>query len=154
MFRGVTMVKWSRRGGQAPIRINALWSGVVWALMTTIFIFAALALWVLMTKGTVYHFSGMIIAVMLLGALAGGIVSGKTAGILGLLHGFLVGMIYFIAIVSFLIAWNTGMPSLFTLMMQLLFVLLPAAIGGVIGVNLPGRLRNRPHNRLNYTARH
>ncbi|SFG76275.1 putative membrane protein, TIGR04086 family [Desulfotomaculum arcticum] len=153
MLRGITLVKWSRSGGQAHlIKISALWAGVVWAVMTTVFICAALALWVLMTNGMVYHFSSIITASILLGAIIGGIVSGNNAGGLGLLHGTVVGLLYFVAIFSFLIAWNGGMPPLSTAIVHLLMVLIPAALGGVIGINLPIRGKNRSHTRLNYTA--
>ena len=153
MLRGITLVRWPRGGGQAlSIKINALWAGVVWAVMITVFICAALAAWVIMTSEVVYHFSGIIAAGILLGAITGGTVSGKTAGGLGLLHGSFVGMLYFAATFSFLTAWNGGIPPLSTVIVHFLAILIPAAIGGVIGVNLPGRGKNRLRTGLKYTA--
>ncbi|SFR08119.1 TIGR04086 family membrane protein [Desulfoscipio geothermicus] len=138
MFRGITLVSWSHRDGQAGLfKMGALWGGVLWALTSTLFVCAALMLWVFMTGGQVYHFSGIVTAGILLGTFTGGAVSGKIAGRMGWLHGAAVGLLYCLAIVLFLAVWSTGFPTLPVLVARFFMVLVLAAAGGIIGVNLP-----------------
>ena len=136
MFRGITLVSWSHRDGQAGLKPGALWAGVIWALTSTAFICAALLLWVFMTAHQVYHFSSIIMAGIWLGTLLGGAVSGRTAGNLGWLHGLVVGFIFYLAVTLLLAVWNTGLPALPAWLAHGLVVAL-STVGGIVGGNIP-----------------
>jgi len=144
MFKGVTLVSWSRRDGQAGLlKPSAIWAGVAWALISMAFICTALMLWVFMTTHEVYHFSALIAAGIGLGALLGGAVSGRTAGYLGWLHGITVGFIYYLSVMLVLAVWSTGLPIGFGYGLVLLIL---AAAGGVVGVNLSVTRHSYPKN--------
>ncbi len=147
MFKGITLFSWSRRNGQAGLlNPGAVWSGVVWALMSTVFICTALMLWVFMTAGEVYHFSALLKAGIGIGALLGGAVSGKTAGYLGWLHGVTVGFIYFLAVLLLLVVWSNGLSTLPVWFGYSLVLLLLSAAGGVAGVNISAASRGSSIN--------
>ncbi|TYO98045.1 TIGR04086 family membrane protein [Desulfallas thermosapovorans] len=149
MFRGITLVSWSHRDGQAGLKPGALWSGLVWALTSTAFICAALLLWVFMTAHQVYHFSSIIMAGICLGTLLGGGVSGRTAGNLGWLHGLLVGFIFFLVVTLLLVVWNTGLPAaLPAWLAHGLVVVALSTLGGIIGVNIPAARPKSPVTRV------
>lgn len=112
---------------------GAFWAGIIWAFTSTAFICAALLLWAFITGGRVYHFGGIMTAGILLGALLGGAVSGRAAGCLGWMHGGAVGLVYSLAVLALLAAWSGGAARFsFCFILPLL-----AALGGVVGVNLP-----------------
>ncbi len=140
MLKGITLVSWSDRGGQAGLlKPAAILAGVVWALTSTVFLCAALMLWVFMTVHEVYHFSALIMAGVWLGALLGGTVGGRMAGYLGWLHGVAVGFIYYLAVMLLLAVWNTGLPVWFG---YGIVVIILAAVGGIFGVNISAVRRN------------
>jgi putative membrane protein (TIGR04086 family) len=160
MFRGITLVSWSHRDGRQAglFKMGALWGGVLWALTSTLFVYAALILWVFMTGGQVYHFSGIVTAGILLGTFTGGAVSGKIAGRMGWLHGTLVGLIYYLALIFIFSFWSAGFPAVPVLFARFFTVLIPAVAGGIIGVNLPafksGRGKYKPHIMAAHIRRH
>ncbi len=125
------------------LRAGAIIGGLLWALTSTVFICAALVIWVLMTSGQFYHFSGIFTAGTLLGALLGGFISGKTAGFMGWLHGAAVGLLYTLIMTSFLAAWNGGFSTLPVLAARGVGMLVMAVTGGVLGVNLAALDRRR-----------
>jgi len=125
------------------LRAGAIIGGLLWALTSTVFICAALVIWVLMTSGQFYHFSGIFTAGTLLGAFLGGSISGKTAGFMGWLHGVAVGLLYTLIMLSFLAAWNGGFATLPGLAARGAGMLVMAVIGGVLGVNLAALDRRR-----------
>lgn len=144
MLKGITLVSWSRKGGQVfSLKWGALWGGAMWALMSTIFIGAALMLWAFMTTGQVYHFSSIITGGILLGAFLGGTVGGMMAGNLGWLHGILIGVFYYLTIILLFILWGEGFFSLPVLLAGCFSALILAAAGGIIGVNLSVFKRKR-----------
>ena len=137
MFGRITLVNWSRQGGQARVlKPGAVIGGLLWALTSTVFICAALVLWVVLTAGQAYHFSGIFTAGTILGALLGGAVSGKMAGNQGWLHGLTMGLLYGLIMMSFLAAWDGGLTNLPGLAARSLGMLALAVLGGVAGVNL------------------
>lgn len=138
MFKGIMLVSWSGKDGQINfIKPGALVGGIVWAFTSTLFICAALMLWVFMTAGQVYHFSSIITAGIFLGAFLGGVVSGRTAGSMGWMHGTLSGLLYYMIMVLIFSFWSAAVITLPIIFMRLLVVLGLATLGGVIGVNLP-----------------
>lgn len=144
MFRRITLVSWSRQGGQARLlKPGAIIGGLLWALTSTMFICAALVLWAILTAGQVYHFGALLTAGTMLGALLGGAMSGRMAGSMGWLHGTAVGFLYSLVMVSFLAAWNGTFSALPGLFARGLGLLVLAAMGGVAGVNLAGFGRSR-----------
>lgn len=151
MFRGITLVSWSRKNGQAGLLSSgAVWSGVVWALMSTTFICSALMLWVFMTASEVYHFSALLKVGIGIGALLGGTVSGKTAGYLGWLHGVTVGFIYFLAVLLLLVVWSSGLSTWPVWFGYGLALLVLSAAGGIAGVNISAASRG---SSINYRQR-
>ncbi len=148
MFKGITLVSWSSKDGRAGLlKPAAIWAGVVWALTSTVFLCTALILWVFMTAHEVFHFSALILAGVWLGALLGGAVGGRTAGYLGWLHGVAVGLIYYLAMMLLLAVWSTWLPVWFG---NGLVVVILAAVGGVLGVNISATRRD---SLINYTQR-
>lgn len=148
MLKGITLVSWSRRDGQAGLlRPAAILAGVVWALTSTAFICTTLMLWVFITSREVYHLSTMLMAGIGLGALLGGAIGGKTAGYLGWLHGVVVGFIYCLAMMLLLAVWNTWLPVWFS---YGIVILILAVVGGIIGVNISAA---RQDSRINLIQR-
>ncbi len=147
MFKGITLVSWSRRDGQAGLlKPAAILSGIVWALTSTAFICTALMLWVFITAHEVYHFSNLIMVGIGLGALLGGVVGGRTAEYLGWVHGMTVGLIYFLAVLLLLAFWSTGLPALPVWFSFGLAVIILSAVGGIIGVNISAARRGATIN--------
>ncbi|MFA7468513.1 MAG: TIGR04086 family membrane protein [Desulfotomaculaceae bacterium] len=148
MFRRITLVSWSRRGGQASLlKSGAIIGGLLWALTSTVFICAALVLWAIMTAGQVYHFGALLTAGTMLGALLGGVVSGRIAGNMGWLHGIVVGFLYGLVMLSFLAAWNGTFAALPGLAGRGLTLVLMGVLGGVAGVNMSAYDRRRDNFR-------
>jgi len=147
MFKGITLVSWSRRDGQAGLlEPAAIWTGVVWSLTSTAFICTALMLWVFMTTQQVYHFSTLLMVGVGLGALLGGAASGKTAGYLGWVHGLVVGFFYSLAVLLLLALWGTGLSAFAISFGYGLAVVILSAIGGVVGVNISAAKRGSTIN--------
>jgi len=137
MFRRITLVSWSRRGGQASLlKPGAIIGGLIWALSSTLFICAALVLWAVLTAGQVYHFGALLTAGTMLGALLGGAAGGRAAGNMGWLHGAAVGLLYSLVMLSFLAAWNGTFAALPGLAGRGLGLVVMGVLGGVAGVNL------------------
>jgi len=150
MLRGITLVRWSRNSGQAnPVKTGALWAGIIWSLACTVFICAALSLWVFMTSGQNYHFSGVITLGVFIGAFLGGAVSGWSAGSMGLLHGAVVGFVYSMGILLLYAVWSGfSLAAIMALAFNCLIIILLAALGGIVGVNLAVIRRERVKYRL------
>ncbi len=144
MFRRVTLVSWSRRGGQTILlKPGAIIGGLLWALSSTMFICAALVLWAVLTAGQVYHFGAMLTAGTMLGSLLGGATSGRAAGNLGWLHGAAVGLLYSLVMLSLLAAWSGTFAALPGLAGRGLSLVIMGMLGGVAGVNLSAYDRRR-----------
>lgn len=77
----------------------------------------------------------------------GGAVGGRSAGSLGWLHGLVVGFIYYLAVMVLLTVWSTGFPVFSVWFAHGLVVVILSAIGGIIGVNMPGARRGIKVNR-------
>lgn len=143
LFKRLTFVHWSRPEAESGrIRVFALLTGLMWAVMVTLFCGVILALWVTLSPNPRYHLSGILGICMLAGALLGGGVGGFTARRQGWLHGGTVGLVYGILFLLMLAGGDRNALLNPAMLLRLPVLMLGGALGGIVGVNLPyGRVR-------------
>lgn len=151
-MKGLTFVHWSK--SQVPVlkrfRSGAVLYGLAWALGVTFAACVLMFAWVVLSSGPVYNFSVFVLAGSVFGAVSGGAACGRTAGSMGLAHGFLVGAIYGLILAVLFYAGSTESYSPAELLGRALMLGAAGSIGGLIGVNSHVRrrlpARERPYN--------
>ncbi|MCL6561146.1 MAG: TIGR04086 family membrane protein [Firmicutes bacterium] len=138
-MKGLQFLLWSRSDVPAArkIKISAVLPGLAWALSVTLAACALMGVWVLGSYGPVYNFAAFLGAASFSGTALGGAVSGRSAGTLGWLHGGLVGLSYGLLFLLLVLAATPCLFSGFELAGRFMGYTVTAAMGGVIGVNLP-----------------
>lgn len=136
----------SRQGRRdyQTLQPEAVWAGTVWTLGVILALGLLAVAWVVVTPGLgYYYFAPALSAVVFIGVLAGGLVSGRRVRNLGWLHGGLVGLA--VSLVLVMLAAFAG-PLAFGLLywaMRIVLLTMVGAAGGVVGINLP-----QPGNRV------
>jgi len=142
-LKGCTFMRWSKQGVPlaGKIRCRAVLAGLAWALSATLAACAVMGAWVVLSAGLVYNLSAFGTAGTLLGAAFGGFAGGRAAGTLGSLNGFITGLIYGLFLSAFVMIGSGG--DFFTpgLVFHTLVLGVAGAAGGILGVNLPGKVR-------------
>ena len=129
----------SRQGRRyyRTLQPEAVWAGTVWALSVILALGLLAVAWVIVTPGLGYYLAPALSAVVFIGVLSGGLVSGRRVRNLGWLHGGLVGLATSLVLV--MLAALAG-PLAFGLLywaMRIALLTMVGAAGGVVGINLP-----------------
>jgi len=104
--------------------------------------------WVVLTAGPVYDFSAFMVASSVIGAVLGGFASARAAGSLGLLHGFLAGMLYGLLVIALLMAGGAGVHTVPGLAVREFIFGMAGAAGGLFGVNARFAVKKRAGREL------
>ncbi len=136
-MKGLTYLHWSKR--QTPVssrfKAGAALFGLAWSLGVTFAACVLMSAWVVLSVGPVYNFSAFVMAGSAFGAVVGGAVCGRTAGSMGLIHGFFTGLTYgFLLAVLFHIGSSGGFNTT-ELLVRALVLGMAGALGGLLGVN-------------------
>lgn len=142
-MKGLTFMHWSNY--EVPVvkrlKAGAVLVGLAWALSATLGACAVMFAWVVLAAGPVYNFSTFVAAGSVFGAILGGAVSGKAAGTLGLLHGFLVGLFYGLFLLALVASGDIEVFSVTEMAIRVLLLGIAGLVGGIFGVNSPGKGR-------------
>lgn len=128
--------EWPNYDRLRAVQPDAIWAGTVWAFSIMLAVAILAVAWVLVATGTQYSLAGLFSLTVLLGVLAGGVVSGMRAGGRGWLHGGLVGLtcgllLLFLAALAGPLAFG----ALYWVW-RLMILVAAGTAGGVLGVNL------------------
>lgn len=136
-MKGLTFMRCTGGGGSIfkQLRAGAIIIGLAWSVSATLAACAVMCAWVVLSAGPVYHFSTFLTAGSLLGAFFGGAVSGKTAGALGAMHGFLAGSLYGLLLAAPVLTGGVEGFSTADLVTRVTVLGLAGATGGVFGLN-------------------
>lgn len=147
MFKRFSIVHWSHPGIPASRQfyLTSVLTGLVVAIVVTIFCGVVAGLWVMFTEQTSYHFSGVLGTSLLAGALLGGCAAGYYSRRLGWLHGSLAGLAYCLFLL--VMTARSGLTVLEDPIFwaRTLLVVITGALGGIVGVNYRARKERSVH---------
>ncbi|WP_031513132.1 TIGR04086 family membrane protein [Desulfofalx alkaliphila] len=144
MFKGLTLLTWSTPTAKNNKNFfpGAVLTGLATAVGTGVAAVIALSVYVLLSTAPGHHLSLVITLITFGSALLGGIVCGMLANKHGLVHGGVVGGVYGFLYVAMNVYWGVFAVEA-ALLQKILPLLALGSLGGVVGVNLPGKKKPR-----------